>query len=73
MSQTAQRLFADIRELAPHVTSRAVEIETGRRIPPDLVDALRSIGVFRCSCLRVMAGSNSICQQRWRSSGRSAD
>jgi alkylation response protein AidB-like acyl-CoA dehydrogenase len=47
MSQTAQRLLADIRELAPHVTARAAEIEAGRRIPPDLVEALRSIGVFR--------------------------
>src|ERR1700704_1959556 len=47
MSQTAQRLLANIRELAPHVTSRAAEIETGRRIPLDLVEALRSSGVFR--------------------------
>lgn len=47
MTQTAQRLLADIRELVPHVTSRAAEIETGRRIPLDLVEALRSIGVFR--------------------------
>src|SRR3979490_3438018 len=47
MSQTAQRLLADIRELAPHVTSRAAEIEAGRRIPVDLVEQLRSTGVFR--------------------------
>src|ERR1700716_3768528 len=47
MTRTAQRLLADIRELAPHVTSRAAEIEAGRRIPPDLVEALRSTGVFR--------------------------
>src|SRR3979490_820377 len=47
MSQTPQRLLAEIRELAPHVTSRAAEIEAGRRIPPDLVEALRSTGVFR--------------------------
>src|SRR3979411_671437 len=47
MSQTAQRLLADIRELAPHVTARAAEIEAGRRIPSDLVEALRSTGVFR--------------------------
>src|SRR4030088_550601 len=47
MSQTTQRLLAEIRELAPHVTSRAAEIEAGRRIPPDLVEALRSTGVFR--------------------------
>src|SRR4030088_3681711 len=47
MTQTAQRLLADIRELAPLVTSRAAEIEAGRRIPLDLVETLRSIGVFR--------------------------
>jgi alkylation response protein AidB-like acyl-CoA dehydrogenase len=47
MTQTAQRLLADIRELGPHITSRAAEIEAGRRIPLDLVEALRSTGVFR--------------------------
>ncbi|WP_322047951.1 acyl-CoA dehydrogenase family protein [Paraburkholderia sp. J67] len=38
-----------IRALAPEVASRADEIETGRRIPPDLIERLRDIGVFR-SC-----------------------
>src|ERR1700704_2664928 len=47
MTQTAQRLLADIRELAPHVALRAAEIEAERCIPPDLVEALRSMGVFR--------------------------
>jgi alkylation response protein AidB-like acyl-CoA dehydrogenase len=47
MSQTAQRLLADIREWAPNVASRAAEIEAARRIPLDLVETLRSIGVFR--------------------------
>jgi alkylation response protein AidB-like acyl-CoA dehydrogenase len=47
MAQTAQHLLAGIRELAPCITERATEIETARRIPLDLVDALRSIGVFR--------------------------
>jgi len=42
-----QRLLANIRELAPGITSRAAEIEAGRRMPPDLVEALRSIGIFR--------------------------
>jgi alkylation response protein AidB-like acyl-CoA dehydrogenase len=40
-----QRLLANIQELAPDITSRAAEIEAGRRIPPDLVEAL--IGIFR--------------------------
>jgi alkylation response protein AidB-like acyl-CoA dehydrogenase len=47
MTHTAKDLLAGIREVAPCITERAAEIETARRIPLDLVDALRSIGVFR--------------------------
>ena len=43
----AKRVLADVRELAPDIKARAAEIETGRRIPPDLVETLRSIGAFR--------------------------
>jgi alkylation response protein AidB-like acyl-CoA dehydrogenase len=46
-SETAKRLLAEIQELAPEITARVAEIETGRRIPLDLVEALRSIGLFR--------------------------
>ena len=41
------RLLADIQELAPVITGRATEIEAGRRVPLDLVDRLRTIGIFR--------------------------
>jgi alkylation response protein AidB-like acyl-CoA dehydrogenase len=47
MTTTAKHLLADIRELAPEIAARAAEIEVGRRIPLDLVDTLKSIGVFR--------------------------
>src|SRR5260221_3195337 len=47
MTSTAKRLLADIRDMAPAITARAVEIEAERRIPLDLVEALRSIGLFR--------------------------
>jgi indole-3-acetate monooxygenase len=47
MTHTAQQLLAGIRELAPGIAERAAEIETARRMPPDLVGALRSIGIFR--------------------------
>jgi indole-3-acetate monooxygenase len=47
MEATAKRLLADIEELAPRLTSRTAEIEEMRRMPPDLVETLRSIGVFR--------------------------
>src|SRR5262245_8312457 len=46
-SCSARCLLADVHDLASEITSRAAEIEAGRRIPPDLVKALRSIGVFR--------------------------
>jgi alkylation response protein AidB-like acyl-CoA dehydrogenase len=47
MIARTQRLLANIQELAPDITSRAAEIEAGRRMPPDMVEALRSIGIFR--------------------------
>src|SRR3981081_108218 len=47
MKSKAKRLLADIRDMAPAITARAVEIEAGRRIPLDLVEVLRSIGLFR--------------------------
>src|SRR5882724_2520520 len=46
-TNTAIRLLDDISELAPEIISRAAEIETARCIPLDLIEALRSIGVFR--------------------------
>src|SRR5882757_5774282 len=42
-----ERLLADIRELAPAISARAAEIEAERRIPLDLVEALKAIGAFR--------------------------
>ena len=46
-TNTAIRLLDDISELAPEIISRAAEIETARCIPLDMIEALRSIGVFR--------------------------
>jgi alkylation response protein AidB-like acyl-CoA dehydrogenase len=42
-----ERILADIHDLAPDIAARAAEIEAARRIPPDLMETLRSIGVFR--------------------------
>jgi alkylation response protein AidB-like acyl-CoA dehydrogenase len=42
-----ERLLADIHELAHVITSRAAEFEKDRQLPSDLMDTLRSIGVFR--------------------------
>jgi alkylation response protein AidB-like acyl-CoA dehydrogenase len=42
-----KRLLADVQSRAPEIAARAAEIEAARRIPLDLVETLRSIGVFR--------------------------
>jgi alkylation response protein AidB-like acyl-CoA dehydrogenase len=47
MNQTAGQMFSEIENLAPDIISRGTEIEAARRMPPDLVEALRSLGVFR--------------------------
>jgi alkylation response protein AidB-like acyl-CoA dehydrogenase len=47
MSTTTQRLLSDIQGLAPEIISRIPEMEAEARIPVDLVEALKSIGVFR--------------------------
>ena len=41
------RLLADIQALAPYIQSRSGEMEAGGRIPTDLIESLRAIGVFR--------------------------
>jgi indole-3-acetate monooxygenase len=56
MTDTINRLQADISALAPDITARAAEIEAQRRIPPDLVEALRSIGAYRLFVPRSLGG-----------------
>ena len=43
----AAQLLAAINDLAPRLAARAVEIESARRIPADIIDRLRQIGLFR--------------------------
>ena len=45
--ESAERMLADIRHLAPSIKARAAEFEGARRIPIDLVDTLRDLGLFR--------------------------
>jgi alkylation response protein AidB-like acyl-CoA dehydrogenase len=41
------RLLADIQALAPSIQSRSGEMEASGRIPTELIESLRAIGVFR--------------------------
>jgi len=47
MQNAANRILSDIHDLAPQLGARVAEFEAARRIPPDVVSTLRSIGVFR--------------------------
>lgn len=69
-SNTAQRMLANVEKLAPDISSRAAEIEALRQIPPDLIEALRVIGVFRCSFLGLVAEWNWISRRHSKLSAR---
>src|SRR3954452_1415630 len=47
MTTAAERLLADIRDLAPSIAARAPQMESARRLPPELVAELKQAGVFR--------------------------
>ena len=47
LAREAARLRAAIDDLAPELAARAVEIEGARRVPADIVDRLRKMGLFR--------------------------
>jgi alkylation response protein AidB-like acyl-CoA dehydrogenase len=46
-TMTVETVLHAVRRLAPSILDRAGEIETGRRVPPDLLDQLRAVGCFR--------------------------
>ena len=52
----AAQLLAAVRELAPAIAARAEEIESARRVPDDIIDDLRRIGVFRSLVPRSYGG-----------------
>lgn len=47
MPARGENLLEAVRELAPKISARSAEIESGRRLPPDLLEQLTSVGVFR--------------------------
>ncbi|MCA1458572.1 acyl-CoA dehydrogenase family protein [Bradyrhizobium sp. BRP22] len=49
-------MLAGIRKLAPDITARAAEIEAARCVPADLIDHLKSVGIFRMCVPRSHGG-----------------
>src|ERR1700750_2428313 len=56
VTNAIDRMLADVQALAPEITQRVAEIEAARRIPLDLVEKLRSIGIFRAFVSRSRGG-----------------
>jgi len=56
LSLTAELLLRTIQELWPAITARALEIETSRRIPADIVEVLKRAGIFRMFVPRSYGG-----------------
>jgi indole-3-acetate monooxygenase len=55
-AETAAGIATRIRALAPEVMKRAGEFEAARRIPLDLIERLKSIGIFRMFAPRSFGG-----------------
>jgi len=47
MIGAAERIFSDVRELAPSLAARAPGHDAARRLSPALVVELKAIGLFR--------------------------
>jgi hypothetical protein len=48
-NEAADRILSEIDALAPTIAARAAEAEAARRIPADILQMLRSAGIFRIS------------------------
>jgi len=55
-SLTGKSLLRAVQELGPAITARALEIEASRRIPADIVEALKRAGIFRMFVPRSYGG-----------------
>ena len=56
-AESGVHMLEGIRDLAPSIQARALEIEQARRIPTDLVARLRALGLFRMLVPRVFGGA----------------
>jgi alkylation response protein AidB-like acyl-CoA dehydrogenase len=55
-NEVADRILADIEALAPEIAARAAEAEAARRIPGDIIQALKAIGIFRMATPKAKGG-----------------
>jgi alkylation response protein AidB-like acyl-CoA dehydrogenase len=56
VTNASERLFFHLEQLAPHIAARAREMEQARRVPDDLIAALKAVGIFRMFVPRSQGG-----------------
>jgi alkylation response protein AidB-like acyl-CoA dehydrogenase len=56
LNEAADRMLAEIRALAPTIAARAGEAEAAGRIPADILQMLKSVGVFRMTAPKTYGG-----------------
>ena len=54
-----ETILKSLEELRPKIRARRAEIETARRLPPDLVDDLRRAGAFALEIPRALGGAEA--------------
>src|SRR5262245_41578375 len=55
-NEAADRILSELDGLAPIIAARATEAEEARRIPVDIIQMLKSIGVFRMTAPQIHGG-----------------
>ena len=56
-NEVVDRMLAAIRALAPTLAARASEAEAAARIPADILQMLKSVGVFRMTAPKTYGGN----------------
>jgi alkylation response protein AidB-like acyl-CoA dehydrogenase len=55
-NEAVDRILSELDNLAPIIAARAGEAEEARRIPADIIQMLKSIGVFRMTAPQILGG-----------------
>jgi alkylation response protein AidB-like acyl-CoA dehydrogenase len=55
-NEAADRILSELDGLAPIIAARAAEAEKARRIPADIIEMLKSIGLFRMTAPQILGG-----------------
>ena len=55
-NEVVNRILSELEILTPAIAARASEAEEARRIPVDIIQMLKSVGIFRMTTPRIYGG-----------------